>query len=302
MKGLRPPAPRVPPGARGPSTPRARSLRSPAGLRARARGHAGRDPRPQGPHPPRRSRSLRSLRQAVAAPARRAFVPRPVRRAFCALRVAACAGVPAPARPRFGAARPPPLRGPGPRHCRRRFAPPGPPLGPPAARHRRLRPSAPLSRLPRACGLRGPCRPIRSAVGSLFGRPCFAPGRLWAAVAPGFLSGRPLRGFGGGWLPPGPPRGPSARSSAAVGGPGVGCVSRWCGGVVGFSPAPPRPAAPAGGSGGREARWVASPPASWAALLATLSRAPLALRAGPARDFGPVDFPENCQPGFRPPP
>jgi hypothetical protein len=105
---------------------------------------------PSGSHPGRRSRSLRSLRKVVCGPARRAFVPRLARRAFCPLRVLPPRG-PCPwARPRRG--------------------------GPPAAflRPRRLRPGLPRSAA--ACGLspsagarwpRGPCRPIRSGAGSL---------------------------------------------------------------------------------------------------------------------------------------
>ena len=120
------------------------------------------------------------------------LVPRLVRPAFCALRVPPCAGAPAPARVRSGAARPPPLRGPGPAHCARRFAPPGPPRGPSGRRS----PARPCLRASPSAGSRwprGPCRPIRSAAGSLSGRPCSAPGRLWACRGPAASSrGRPL--------------------------------------------------------------------------------------------------------------
>ena len=135
-------------------------------------------------------------------------------------------------------------------------SPPAPPLG-----VRRGAPSPLPSPLAAAaaralpslrCGL-----PVRSPLLRLGRGP-------WASRRPaGSPPPRPLRGFGGGWLPPRGPARPSGPLVSASGPRGFVCArgpARACcclsGGVLGvggFSPAPPRPAAPAGGSGGREA-------------------------------------------------
>ena len=261
MKGLRPPAPRVPPGARGPSTPRARSLRSPAGLRARARGHAGRDPRPQGPHPPRRSRSLRSLRTSGsrACPAGlrpsacspgflrtpRGRLRRGPRPGAAPLRRGAAA---AASRAR-SAALPPSLRssGPAPRPSGRP-ASPSAPFGAAVAASSGLRAPGPLPPHPLRCGL-----PVRSPLlcsGSAVGRrraglPLGPPAsRLRGRLAPARAASRafgPLlcrRWRPGRWV-----RFP---------------VVRWCRGVLPC--APPAPPPPLGAPGGpRPVGWLRPP-------------------------------------------
>ena len=125
-----------------------------------------------------------------------------------------------------------PLRGSAPaRRARRRFAgpvrrsapslrSPGPPLPAPAA-------ASPLGPCLRACALGGlslppgGLLPIRSAAGSLIGRPCFSPGRCAAAVGRRFLSPAPsgLRGR----LAPARGRSPLTRALVRSAAPGVGC-------------------------------------------------------------------------------
>ena len=186
---------------------------------------------------------------------------------FCALRVlprrgpCPCArplrrGAPAAAsRGRSAALRPRALFAPSPAPPPG-ASPPAPPLGarrgappplpsPLAAAAARALPSL-------RCGL-----PVRSPLLRLGRGP-------WASRRPaGSPPPRPLRGFGGGWLPPRGPARPSGPLVSASGPRGFVCArgpARACcclsGGVLGvggLSPAPPRPAAPAGGSGGREA-------------------------------------------------
>ena len=164
--------------------------------------------RPKGPPPGPPLRSpLAPYAQAVAG-------------RCCALRVPSCAGAPAPARVRSGAARPPPLRGPGPA-----FAPslrsPGPPLGPrPPAPP--LGPCAPLSRLRGRSLAPGPLppHPRRCGLAVRFALALLRVGCGASVAPPGPPPGRPLRGFGGGWLRPGGVGGLAAAFSAPP--PGLG--------------------------------------------------------------------------------
>ena len=207
------------------------------------------------------------------------------------------AGAPAPALVRSGAARPPPLRGPGPA-----FAPslrsPGPPPGasPPAPPLgvRRGAPSPLPSPLAAAaaralpslrCGL-----PVRSPLLRLGRGP-------WASRRPaGSPPPRPLRGFGGGWLPPRGPARPSGPLVSASGPRGFVCAPaparacwRLCRGVSGMGwalPCAPPPRRPRWGLRGAPSLFGASPPL-WVALLAPLSRAPLWPSRAPVRPFRP---------------
>lgn len=121
-------------------------------------------------------------------------------------RSASCrAGAPAPALVRFGAARPPPLRGRVSAHSALASLPaPAPRPLPPGSG---ARPCAPLRG---SCGAR--CRRCPglalAALRAPVGRPCSVSGAaLGLRVGPpGPPLPRPLRGFGGGWLPP---RGPA---------------------------------------------------------------------------------------------
>lgn len=147
--------------------------------------------------------------------------------------------------------------------CRRSPAAPSAPLRPPYSvglapapgrRWASRRPAGPPRGLAPSGGFGGFPRPPASAPRSGPGACAALWAALWARCAPGPLAARPrLRGL-------------------------AGCLSGGAAVVVGLSPAPPRPAAPAGGSGGREARWVASPPAQRVGLLPPLWRAPPGVR------------------------
>lgn len=229
----------------------------------------------------------------------------PLARPFCALRVlprrgpcpcarplrrgapaAASRGRSAPLGPRAlfapSPAPPPGASPPAPPLGARRGAPPPLP-SPLAAAAARALPSL-------RCGL-----PVRSPLLRLGRGP-------WASRRPaGSPPPRPLRGFGGGWLPPRGPARPSGPLVSASGPRGFVCArgpARACcclsGGVLGiggFSPAPPRPAAPAGGSGGREACSVLRPRSG--SRFSRPSRGPpCGPRGPPSGPFGPVDSPK----------
>lgn len=216
---------------------------------------------------PSRSSVASLLHTRGVRAAGRAFVPRLFRPAFSAtsraagpLRFACC---PRPLRACAPAAG---FAGPGPAPSARRFAPPGP--GPGASPPSSVRPPSALffPGLP-ACSRRpAACFGIRSAVGSLFGRPCCASPCCAAAGFAGSPPPRPLRGFGPGWLRPRGPWGPSLRFGPLFRPrpPGpflLGLrpalwvrVLQCCGDCWALPCAPPVPAAPAGGSGEPGAR------------------------------------------------
>lgn len=274
-------------------------------MAATSRIHAGQRPGARGhnrPHPGRLGAPL-----SPPDPLLCARLVGPLARPFCALRVlprrgpCPCArplrrGAPAAAsRGRSAALRPRALFAPSPAPPPG-ASPPAPPLGarrgappplpsPLAAAAARALPSL-------RCGL-----PVRSPLLRLGRGP-------WASRRPaGSPPPRPLRGFGGGWLPP---RGPARPSGPLVSPPAPGALSarprlrglavRLSGGVLGvggFSPAPPRPAAPAGGSGGRRAcsRWL-RPPLRGSRFSRPSRGPPCGPRGPPSGPFGPVDSPK----------
>ena len=236
---------------------------------------------------------------------------------FCPLRVPPCAGAPAPARGRCGAARPPPPRGAVPAPCA--LGPVGPPRPRPPGLPPRLSRSAlcAAARLLRRSLAPSACGPALAAL-----RPSCSVGLAPRGLGPCAARGpagapppRPLRGFGGGWLPP---RGPARPSGPLVWGPWppgllaararlralaallrvlrpalLGLAALRPGALPGFSLLPPRPCRPAGAPGERKARKGGVAPRCKGCVSRRPCAGPPAGPCGPrCRFFGPVDKPK----------